>query len=58
MTWRNCRDAGSSGPGSRRELEAEQGEKSKNVLGITTAVGVVATDGDVALVIEQPVEDM
>jgi len=28
------------------------------VLGITAAVGVVATDRDVALVIEQPVEDM
>jgi len=43
---------------SRRELEAEQGEKSKNMLGVTAAVGVAAADRDVALVIEQLVKGM
>jgi len=41
-----------------RELEAEQGKKSKNMLGITAAIGVVAADDDLALVIEQSVKDM
>src|SRR5271166_4664281 len=41
-----------------RELEAQQREKSKNMLGITAAIGVVAADGDLALVIEQSVKDM
>jgi hypothetical protein len=41
-----------------RELEAEQGEECEDVFRIAAAVGVVAANRDIALVIQQAVEDM
>ena len=43
---------------ARRELEAEQGAEGEDMIGIAAAIGVVAADRDLALVIEQPVEHM
>ena len=41
-----------------RELEAEQGKEREDVFRIAAAVGVVAANRDIALVIQQAVEDM
>ncbi len=41
-----------------RELEPEQGAEGEDMVGIAAAIGMVATGHDLALVIEQPVEDM
>ena len=41
-----------------RELQAEQGEEREDVFRIVAAVGVVAANRDIALVIQQAVEDM
>ena len=43
---------------ARRELEAEQGAECEDMVGIAAAVGVVAADCNVALVIEQRVQHM
>ena len=39
---------------ARRELKAEQGAEREDVIGIAAAVGVVAADRDLALVIKRP----
>ena len=41
-----------------RELEAEQGAEREDVIGFTAAVRVMAADLDLALMIEQRVQDM
>ena len=46
------------GGNARRELEAEQGTKRKDVVGIAAAIGVVAAEWHFALVIEQRVQHM
>src|SRR4051795_11970913 len=43
---------------TRRELKAEQGEERKDMFGIAAAVGVVAAHRNLALVIQEAVEDV
>ena len=43
---------------ARGELEAEQGAERENMVGIAAAIGVVAADRHLALVIEQRVQHM
>ena len=43
---------------ARRKLKAEQSEEREDVIGIATAVGVMAANRDLALVIQEAVEDM
>ncbi len=42
----------------RGELKAEQGEEREDVIGIAAAVGVVAADRGLALVIQEAIKDM
>jgi hypothetical protein len=41
---------------SRRELKPEQGAEGEDMVGIAAAIGVVAAGRDLAVVVEQPVE--
>src|SRR5262249_52743808 len=41
---------------ARRKLKAEQSEEREDVIGIATAVGVMAANRDLALVIQEAVE--
>ncbi len=43
---------------SRCEHKSQQGAESKHVFGITAAICMVAANRNIALVVEQPVEDM
>jgi hypothetical protein len=40
------------------ELEPQQGAERKDMIGITSAIGVMPANRDVTLVVEQPVEDI
>ena len=43
---------------ARRELESEQGAQRENMIRITSAIRVVTNGNDLALVIEQAIQDM
>jgi hypothetical protein len=41
-----------------RELKAQQGAQSKDMFGVTAAIGVVAVRGDLTLMVEQRVKNV
>ena len=43
---------------ARRKLKAKQSEEREDVIGIAAAVGVMAANRDLALVIQEAIEDM